>query len=98
MNMNFNVIQEKHNPALKRKEITIEMDFGSGATPSRADLQQVLAKDLKTDAEHVEITKITTENGICRGKAWIKLRDEKKVELYKKKGEAAAAPVEAPKV
>ncbi|MEM5804558.1 MAG: hypothetical protein QXU82_01790 [Candidatus Aenigmatarchaeota archaeon] len=97
--MNFNILEEKHNPALKRKEIIIEMDFGRAATPSKADLQAVLAKDLKAEVEQVEITKIMTGFGMSRGKAWVKLWDEKKVQPYAKKAapaEAPAAPAAAP--
>lgn len=80
--MKFKILSEKENPLMKRKEVLIELDYGNGATPSKASLQPVLAKDFSVDVQQLEISKILSESGIPKGKAWIKIWEEKKVPIY----------------
>jgi len=82
--MKNEILEQKDNPLLKRKEITVKIDFGAGATPSKEDLRLALAQQLGADAEHIEITKILSETGVGLGKAWIKVWEEKKIPSYKK--------------
>jgi ribosomal protein S24E len=102
--MEIQIIEEKENPLLKRKEILATIDYQGGATPSKAELQKVLADKFKANIDSVEITKLLSEVGISKGKAWIKIWQEKKVPIYselkkeKKKEEPKKAPKpEAPK-
>jgi ribosomal protein S24E len=91
--MSIEIIEEKENPLFKRRELVAAVNFASSATPSKMALQKALADQLKVGADSVEITKIISENGLPRGKAWIKIWHEKKVPIYTEK--KAAAPAEA---
>ncbi len=94
------MIEEKNNPLLKRKEVLVSIDYDGGSTPSKADLQKSLAKDLGVNLESLEITKVLSETGMSKGKAWLKLWEEKKVPIYttkkqKTEGEQTEAPAES---
>lgn len=78
------IISEKDNPLLKRKEIIAELDYDKGPTPSKAQLQLLFAKKFSVEPEKVEISKILSETGMAKGRAWIKIWDEKKVPIYSK--------------
>jgi small subunit ribosomal protein S24e len=80
--MNIQVITEKENPLLKRKEIIIALDYNGKATISRAELQKLIAEQFKASVDSVEIPKILSEVGIPKGKAWVKIWQEKKVPIY----------------
>jgi len=80
--MKIEVINEKENPLMKRRELFVSIDYDKGATPSKADLQKSLAEQLKVNIENLEISKILSEFGLSKGKAWVKIWKEKKVPLY----------------
>jgi small subunit ribosomal protein S24e len=80
--MKIQVISEKENPLLKRKEILVSLNYEGGATPSRAELQKTMAEQFNVEIERVEVSKILSEIGMPRGKAWIKIWEEKKVPIY----------------
>jgi ribosomal protein S24E len=94
--MKFEILEEKENLLFKRKEILASVNFGSAATTSKMEMQKAIADHLKVDAESVEISKILSEDGMARGKAWIKVWHEKKVPIHtsKKAAEAAKAAEE----
>jgi len=103
--MKIQVITEKENPLLKRKEILVSIDYEGTATPSKADIQKLLAEQLKANIENLEISKVLSEIGKSRGKAWIKIWEEKKIPLYsekkkapKKEAKPKEKPEEKPKV
>jgi len=80
--MKIEVVNEKENPLLKRKEIIITLDYDGKSTISKADLQKLMAEQFKAGVDSVEITKILSEVGIPKGRAWIKIWNEKKVPIY----------------
>lgn len=80
--MKIQVVTEKENPLLKRKEIIIALDYDGKATPSKAELQKLLAEHFKASVDSIEISKLLSEIGIPKGKAWIKIWKEKKVPIY----------------
>jgi len=80
--MKIQVIDEKENPMLKRKELVVSIDYEGGSTISKADLQKSLSKQLSANIENVEVSKILSEIGLSRGKAWIKVWKEKKIPVY----------------
>lgn len=93
--MKFQIIEEKENPLLKRKEILISVDYEGGATPSKAYLQKSFAEHFKVGIEKVEVTKILSETGLAKGKALVKIWQDKKVPIYSEiKKEKAEKPVE----
>jgi ribosomal protein S24E len=94
--MKVQVLVEKENPLLKRKEIIVSLDYNGKATVSKAELQKILSEEFKASIDNVEITKIFSEFGTPRGKAWIKIWKEKKVPIYSEvKKEKAEKPKEA---
>jgi ribosomal protein S24E len=96
--MKTQTVSEKENPLLKRKEIMIALDYEGKPTPSKADLQKLLADELKASIDSVEISRILSEVGICKGKVWIKVWKEKKVPIYSEiNKEKAAKPKEEEK-
>jgi len=97
--MKFQVIEEKENPMLKRKEILMSLDYEGGSTPSKAELQKTLSEQLNANIENIEISKVLSEIGRTRGKAWVKIWQEKKVPIYSelKKEEVKEEKKEKPK-
>ncbi len=97
--MDYKIVSEKENPLFKRREIIINMDYDGSATPSKSALQSLFATKFSSDPKQVEISKILSENGMSRGKVWIKIWEEKRVPLYSEMkkaipAEAPAAPTE----
>ncbi|MBU3905124.1 MAG: hypothetical protein KJ906_03175 [Nanoarchaeota archaeon] len=82
--MQYDKISEKANPLFKRKEIVLNMTY-DGPTPSKVALQQLLAKDFKTEPNKIEISKIISFDGKSSGKVWLKVWEVKEIELYKDK-------------
>jgi ribosomal protein S24E len=98
INMRINVLVEKENPLLKRKEIIVSLEYDGKGCVSKADLQKMASEEFKANIESVEISKILSEVGMPRGKAWIKLWQEKKVPIYsEQKKEKAQKPKEEKK-
>jgi ribosomal protein S24E len=91
--MKVQIISEKENPIFKRKELVAAIDYEGKSTPSRAELIKLLAEQFKVGEEKIEINKVLSETGLSKGKAWIKIWQEKppeKKKKVKKKGEKAA--------
>ena len=86
--MNYNVLSEKENDLLKRKEIKIEIEHLLVATPSKADLMKELARAYSVPEENIMIDYIFTQKGIGKSVAKIKIFKEKpKVKEKKEKKE-----------
>ena len=77
--MKLSVINEKDNPLFKRKELQIEIDHDASATPSKAEVQLLMSKELKKSVENVDIRSIFSDSGISSSKAKVFLWEEKKV-------------------
>jgi len=99
--MNYNVLSEKQNDLLKRKEMKIEIDHLLTATPSKADLLKELAKAYSVPEENILIDYIFTQKGIGKSVAKVKIFKEKpkikeKKEVKKEipKNEAPASKVQ----
>jgi ribosomal protein S24E len=80
--MKIQVLVEKDNPLLKRKEVIVSLEYNGKSTISRAELQKMFSDEFKANIESVEISKILSEIGMPKGKAWIKIWKEKKVPIY----------------
>lgn len=96
--MDVQTVSEKENPLLKRKEIIVALDFEGGPTASKAMLQKLMSEHFKTGIDSVEIATIMSEVGSSKGKAWVKIWQEKKIPIYSetKKGKKET-PKEEPK-
>ena len=96
--MKTTIKEQKENPFLKRKEMLIEIDHSSSATPSKAALQQLIAKEMKETAEKVDVRSIYSGHGLAKANAKIFVWKEKKVkDLSKKEEPKEEKKEEAPK-
>jgi len=91
--MEFKIISEKQNPVMKRRELLAEIEYDR-VTPSKAHVQEHVAAKLSVNPENVEVSKILSEHGKPKGKAWINIWESKKVPLYSQ-AKAAAEPAKA---
>ena len=73
----FTIVKEKESPLLSRKRVTLSATF-TGATPSRLELAQEVAKLTKTKPEHVVVRHIYTRFG--KGEAKVICHCYEKVE------------------
>lgn len=91
--MDFHIISERQNPVMKRRELFAEIKY-TGPTPSKAHIQEHVSAKLSVNPESVEISKILSEHGKSKGKAWIKIWEHKKVQIYSqaKEGKTEDAP------
>lgn len=98
MNMKFEIAKEENNAYLKRKELDIRIDHIGEPTPTKAALQQLLAKQLKKAVEHIEILNIFSDKGRALAKSKVYVWDEAKAQdlskVVKKKAEAEEKPAE----
>lgn len=95
--MKVSIKKQKENPLFKRKELSLEIEHEENKTPSKAELQQYMAKEVKKDVENVEIKNIFSDCGMAKSKAKVFVWEEKKVQdLSKvvKKHEKKEAPKE----
>ena len=96
--MKTTIKDQKDNPFLKRKEMLVEIDHSSSPTPSKAALQQLIAKELKETAEKVDVRSIYSGQGLAKANAKIFVWHDKKVKDLSKKEEPKEEPKkEAPK-
>ncbi|MFH1229148.1 MAG: hypothetical protein V1678_01850 [Candidatus Aenigmatarchaeota archaeon] len=95
--MKIEILSEKDNPLLKRKEVLVSIDYNGKSTISRSELQKMFSDQFKADIESVEISKILSEAGMPMGKAWIKLWKNKKVPIYSEKKKGGKPAEEKPK-
>ncbi len=61
--MKVEVLTERENPLLKRKEVEALVEHVGKATPSRAELRKVFAEQYGVPIEHVIVVKIRTRYG-----------------------------------
>ncbi|MEM7813907.1 MAG: hypothetical protein QW548_03350 [Candidatus Aenigmatarchaeota archaeon] len=103
--MKVSIFSEKDNPFMKRKEVVALVEHGSEATPSRAAVQQILAREWGIKPEQVDVKGIFTRVGKQASRVKVHVWSEPKVpDLSKqpkeeKKAEVAAAqaaPATAP--
>ena len=101
--MNLTITQQKENKLLQRKEVTATVTF-QGATPSNAQVTELLAKETGVAPEQVVIKNIKTRCGHqtadVRCVAYPSAEAKQKVEVvpsHLKKKDKTAKPAEAEK-
>jgi len=77
--MKADIVNEKDNKLLRRKELKLNIDH-EGRTPSKAELQQLLSKQLSKQPEFIDIRNIFSGKGIAKSNAVVFIWEEKKVE------------------
>lgn len=98
--MKFDISNEKHNRYLQRKELDVKIDHVGEPTPTKAALQQLLAKQLKKAVEHIDIVNIFSDKGRALAKSRVYIWEEAKAQdlskvVKKKTEEAKPAEVKA---
>ncbi len=83
--MKMNIANEKQNPYMRRKEIILEIDHEAESTPSKAAIQELLAKQISADKEKVEIIDIVSETGRAKSKSIVFVWEEVQKKKEKKK-------------
>lgn len=78
--MKIVIVDEKNNPHMARREIIIYIDHVAGSTPSRAAIQQFVAKDFGVGVERVEVKNIFSSVGKQQSRAKIFVWDQKRAE------------------
>jgi ribosomal protein S24E len=101
--MKIDIVGERYNPFMKRKELIVEIENPEEPTPSKAQLAELLTKHIQEEAERIDITKILSSRGNAKSKAWVFVWDEKRVikaetktEKTGEENKAEAQPASAP--
>lgn len=86
--MEFNIVSEKDEPLMSRKEVMATIAF-EAATPKNESVAQKCADVMKTDVEKVFVKKISNDFGLKTGKAVLRVyksaEDMKRIEKVKEK-------------
>jgi len=64
MPMKIEILSEKENKPLARKEIAFKIDHSGESTPSRADIRAKLVAQFDADASAVAVSTLNTHYGI----------------------------------
>ncbi len=99
MIMKLKILSERDNPIMERKELNVQIEHDKGPTPSKAQIQSLLAAELKKEIEHVDIRNIFSDYGKPFSSSKVFVWKEKKAPDFSKvkkvkKGEAPAAEAE----
>jgi small subunit ribosomal protein S24e len=62
--MEVNIVSEKENPFLKRREIRFHVKHAAGPTPPRLEIRKAVAEALKADLDLVFVKKFETRPGM----------------------------------
>jgi ribosomal protein S24E len=81
----INVLSEKENPFLERRDMMLLIDHSGQSTPKKIELEDKIAEKFKTDKEKVEIVYIFSEAGISKSKVKTRLWEKKIVKKEKSK-------------
>jgi len=69
------IVGEKYNPLIKRREVTIKITHIGNSTPSRGLVRTEVSKIYGVDINNVYVVKIETEYGIGVTTAYIHIYD-----------------------
>jgi small subunit ribosomal protein S24e len=61
--MKIDIVDQRRNELLKRKELAFSMDHAGSGTPSRVEVRQKIADMVNADVERVYVGKIETKTG-----------------------------------
>jgi len=74
--LDFKVKQDKYNPLLKRKEVSIEIDHDGQGTPSRSELRKAVASKYSTKQENVYVIEMETGTGTQSAISGVEVYDD----------------------
>ncbi len=70
------IVSEKYNPLIKRKEVIIRIGHIGKSTPSRGLIRSEASKIYSTEIEKVYVRKMETEYGLGATTAYIHIYDD----------------------
>ena len=82
--MKIEILEQKENPAFKRNELILKIDYEGGPTSKKADIQKEVAARMKVEEDYVEILKVLSEFGRPFGKAIVNIWEELPEHIKKK--------------
>jgi len=86
--MEFEIIEEKENILLKRKELKLKIKHPQSPTPKKQDLIKEIAQKYSVPEDHIIINYIFTSRGVQESTAKIKIYQEApKIKIKEKKAE-----------
>ncbi|MFX0092809.1 MAG: 30S ribosomal protein S24e [Candidatus Hodarchaeota archaeon] len=74
--LEINIIKDKENPLLKRREVTAYIEHPGQATPTRETARNKLAAMLNTDSDQTALISLFTEYGRQRTKAKVHIYED----------------------
>ena len=80
--MEIEVLEEKENRLLKRREIRFKITHENEATPKRSDVISQLVTDIGTSKDKIVIDSIKAEFGLPQSKGYAKVYVSKEDALY----------------
>ncbi len=89
--MKIEVLAQKDNPLLKRKEFELALDYEKGPSASKAVVSEFLQKNFSASVESIEVVQIISKYGSAHGKAKARIW-EGQAPKPKEKKKAEAAP------
>ena len=87
--LKIDILNEKENPFLKRRDLHLSVEHIGTATPKTEDLISKLAEKFKADQDKIEIVYIFSHKGIAKSKVKARIWKEKLVKKEKQKEEKA---------
>lgn len=86
--MDIEMIEERENALLKRRELKLGIKHPQSPTPKKQDLIKEMAAKYSVPEEHVVVDYIFTKKGIQESMAKVKIyREPPKIKVKKKKEE-----------
>ncbi len=85
--LKIDVLDERENLFLKRKDLMLLVDHAGSATPKTNDLIVKLSEKFKVDQEKIEIVYILSQKGTAKSKIKAKFWQEKVIKKEKPKEE-----------
>lgn len=86
--MKVNFTKEKGNEIFGRKELELDIEHPEASTPSKAALQQYVAKEKGKEPECIEVMSILSGKGNSASKSVVYIWNEKKTDDLSKKKDA----------
>jgi small subunit ribosomal protein S24e len=69
------VVEERYNPLIRRRELVLRVFHGGEGTPSRGLLKKAIASLYNADLNTVYIRSIKTEYGMCASRVEVHIYD-----------------------
>ena len=90
----YDVLEERENQLMNRKEIKISIPHSGAPTPSRAMIQNIVSEKEGVDARHIIVDKILSGVGRAKCKAFVDIYTEPVTEDLTANAEPEETPEE----